>query len=299
MRLPKSWPWSLWMLILIALLAAVTAGILLTRDAGATSCLPTDDALFYNEARSVLVGTVVEVYEVEGHPNPYPGRDRPFTYQIATIDVERYWKAPVPPRVRVGAVAWVQPGVHFGVGERHLVALHPPIPDIPLAIDGSAHGCDLTVWIDRPHTISREGAERRLAWLRHAHGGGHIPQPMSEPAGGLWFTNGCNVCHGDRGEGWTAPGLSGTDLLPEEMQTLLAQARAPHPRLDAADALDVYLWLRTLEVVEPKPGAPVTGYGVPERPPQITAAKGWLAGTISVGGLLVLGSLVWWERRRR
>ncbi|MCY3886494.1 MAG: c-type cytochrome [Chloroflexi bacterium] len=91
------------------------------------------------------------------------------------------------------------------------------------------------------------------------------PPPGAEPAGEaasaavgdpvrgqqLFFTNGCNVCHGDQGEGGIGLTIAGTALALEEV---IDQYRNPRDQMPVfppdvipdEDIADTYAWLQTL-----------------------------------------------------
>lgn len=67
----------------------------------------------------------------------------------------------------------------------------------------------------------------------------------------LFFTNGCNVCHGDQGGGGIGLPIAGTALTLEEV---IDQYRNPRDQMPAftpdvipdEDIADTYAWLQTL-----------------------------------------------------
>jgi mono/diheme cytochrome c family protein len=67
----------------------------------------------------------------------------------------------------------------------------------------------------------------------------------------LFFTNGCNVCHGDTGDGGIGPKISDTQLSISEV---IAQYRNPRElmpqfdenRIPDHDVNNIYAWLKTL-----------------------------------------------------
>ena len=77
--------------------------------------------------------------------------------------------------------------------------------------------------------------------------------PQGNPVNGqqLFFTNGCNVCHGDQGEGGIGLTIAGTALTLEEV---ISQYRDPRDQMPAftpdvipdEDIADTYAWLQTL-----------------------------------------------------
>jgi hypothetical protein len=80
----------------------------------------------------------------------------------------------------------------------------------------------------------------------------------------VFFQNGCNVCHGDSGEGGIGPTLAETTLSVDQV---IEQYRSPRGTMPAfsADAVsdqqvaDVHAWLQTL----PLPDTIVPGEGTP------------------------------------
>ena len=75
-----------------------------------------------------------------------------------------------------------------------------------------------------------------------------------DPARGqqLFFQNGCNVCHGDTGQGGIGPKIGPPALTLEEE---IRQYRNPRDQMPAfpadsvpdMDVADIHAWLRTLE----------------------------------------------------
>ncbi len=68
----------------------------------------------------------------------------------------------------------------------------------------------------------------------------------------LFFTNGCNVCHGDTGEGGIGPMIARTALTFSQIVDQYRNPREAMPQftpdvISNADALDIYSWLQTLE----------------------------------------------------
>ena len=71
----------------------------------------------------------------------------------------------------------------------------------------------------------------------------------------LFFANGCNVCHGDTGEGLIGPTIAQTGLT---LSQVVGQYRTPRgimPAFDAdrvsdQDIADIVTWLQTLELPE-------------------------------------------------
>ena len=80
----------------------------------------------------------------------------------------------------------------------------------------------------------------------------------------LFFANGCNVCHGDQGQGGIGPTLASTNF---SLDDVIAQYRNPRgimptftaDRVPDTDVADIYAWLQTL----PLPAAIVPGLGTP------------------------------------
>jgi mono/diheme cytochrome c family protein len=67
----------------------------------------------------------------------------------------------------------------------------------------------------------------------------------------LFFTNGCNICHGDTGGGGIGPEIAGTALSIDEVITQYRTPRGVMPafaenRVPDADVNDIYAWLQTL-----------------------------------------------------
>ena len=77
--------------------------------------------------------------------------------------------------------------------------------------------------------------------------------PQGDPVRGqqLFFINGCNVCHGDQGEGGIGLPIAGTALPLEEV---ISQYRNPRDQMPVfppdvipdEDIADTYAWLQTL-----------------------------------------------------
>jgi len=68
----------------------------------------------------------------------------------------------------------------------------------------------------------------------------------------LFFANGCNVCHGDTGEGIIGPQIAGTTLTFSQVVSQYRNPRAAMPQFPAdvvpdEDVFDIYSWLQTLE----------------------------------------------------
>ncbi len=94
------------------------------------------------------------------------------------------------------------------------------------------------------------------------------PSPAGEPdpARGqqLFFANGCNVCHGDQGQGAIDPTIASTGF---SLDQVMGQYRSPRdfmPQFSAdavpdADVADIYAWLQTLTL----PDQIVPGLGTP------------------------------------
>ena len=68
----------------------------------------------------------------------------------------------------------------------------------------------------------------------------------------LFFSNGCNVCHGDTGEGIIGPKIAGTGL---SLSAVIGQYRSPQDAMPAfpadrvpdQDVAHIYTWLQTLQ----------------------------------------------------
>ena len=94
------------------------------------------------------------------------------------------------------------------------------------------------------------------------------PPPTGEPDPGrgqeLFFTNGCNICHGDTGQGGIGPTIASTGL---PLAQVLDQYRNPRElmpqfqpdRVQDAAVADIYAWLQTLSL----PDEIVPGLGTP------------------------------------
>lgn len=93
-----------------------------------------------------------------------------------------------------------------------------------------------------------------------------LPTGEPDPARGqeLFFTNGCNICHGDTGQGGIGPTIASTGL---PFAQVLDQYRNPRElmppfqpdRVPDAAVADIYAWLQTL----PLPDEIVPGLGTP------------------------------------
>ena len=78
----------------------------------------------------------------------------------------------------------------------------------------------------------------------------------------LFFANGCNVCHGDAGEGGIGPTIAQTSLT---LDQVIAQYRTPRglmpPFLESqitdAEVAEMFAWLQT----QPLPDTIVPGDG--------------------------------------
>ena len=80
----------------------------------------------------------------------------------------------------------------------------------------------------------------------------------------VFFQNGCNVCHGDTGEGGIGPTIAQTSLSGEQVLEQYRNPRGIMPRFDASilpdeDVANVLAWLQTL----PLPDNIVPGLGTP------------------------------------
>ena len=80
----------------------------------------------------------------------------------------------------------------------------------------------------------------------------------------LFFANGCNVCHGDTGQGGIGPTIASTNLNLEQVIGQYRSPRAAMPpfpadRVPDEDVADIYAWLQT----QPLPDVIVPGEGTP------------------------------------
>ena len=87
-----------------------------------------------------------------------------------------------------------------------------------------------------------------------------------DPAHGqeLFFANGCNLCHGDQGQGGLGSTIASTGLTLEQVIQQYRDPRDQMPRFPAEavpdeDVADIYAWLQTL----PLPETIVEGLGTP------------------------------------
>ena len=72
----------------------------------------------------------------------------------------------------------------------------------------------------------------------------------------LYVANGCQVCHGENGEGVVGPTIARTGL---DIQGVIAQYRQPRgvmqefpaDEVSVADIADIWTWLQTLPAVDP------------------------------------------------
>lgn len=68
----------------------------------------------------------------------------------------------------------------------------------------------------------------------------------------LFFANGCNICHGDTGEGIIGPQIAGTALTFSQVVDQYRNPRGTMPAFSAdnvpdQDVFDIYTWLQTLD----------------------------------------------------
>ena len=80
----------------------------------------------------------------------------------------------------------------------------------------------------------------------------------------LFFANGCNICHGDNGEGGLGPTIASTGLTIDQVvqqyrSPLAAMPAFPEDRISDEQVGDIYAWLQTL----PLPANIVPGEGTP------------------------------------
>ena len=80
----------------------------------------------------------------------------------------------------------------------------------------------------------------------------------------LFFANGCNVCHGDTGQGGIGPTIASTNLNLDQVIGQYRSPRAAMPvfpadRVPDEDVADIYAWLQT----QPLPDVIVPGEGTP------------------------------------
>ena len=80
----------------------------------------------------------------------------------------------------------------------------------------------------------------------------------------LFFTNGCSVCHGDKGEGGIGPTIASTGLSLDQVISQYRNPREAMPafpadRVSDAEVADIYAWLQTM----PLPDTIVQGEGTP------------------------------------
>ena len=82
----------------------------------------------------------------------------------------------------------------------------------------------------------------------------------------LFFANGCNVCHGENGEGLIGPTIASTNFTITQVTEQYRSPRGtvmpefPVDRVPDADVADIYAWLQTL----PLPDVIVPGLGTPQ-----------------------------------
>ena len=80
----------------------------------------------------------------------------------------------------------------------------------------------------------------------------------------LFFANGCNVCHGDNGQGGIGPTLASTNFTLDQVISRYRSPRGVMPifsedRVPDTNVADIYAWLQTL----PLPNTIVPGLGTP------------------------------------
>ena len=76
--------------------------------------------------------------------------------------------------------------------------------------------------------------------------------PNADRGRELFFSNGCNVCHGDVGEGGIGPTIARTSLTFSQVAYQYRNPREAMPQFTTdqipnADVYDIYAWLQTLE----------------------------------------------------
>jgi mono/diheme cytochrome c family protein len=109
--------------------------------------------------------------------------------------------------------------------------------------------------------------------------GAEVPEPAPEPEPApleavspgdaergqqVFFNNGCNICHGDTGQGGIGPTLAQTGFSVEQVRGQYRNPRGIMPPFDAnvvsdQQIADVHAWLQTL----PLPDVIVPGEGTP------------------------------------
>ena len=127
----------------------------------------------------------------------------------------------------------------------------------------------------RGHQIARNSSKQtpqageRL--LRHHSTSRRRSQPPEEIELGdadrgqqVFFQNGCNVCHGDTGEGGIGPTLAQTGFSVEQVIDQYRKPRGTMPAFNAdtvsdQQVADVHAWLQTL----PLPDTIIAGEGTP------------------------------------
>ncbi|MEE9277617.1 MAG: cytochrome c oxidase subunit II transmembrane domain-containing protein [Dehalococcoidia bacterium] len=114
-------------------------------------------------------------------------------------------------------------------------------------------------------TAADQSAQAQQAAEREAGDG--AAQGVGDAARGqeLFFANGCNVCHGDNGEGGIGPTIASTGLSLDGVTGQYRRPRGVMPSFDEdrvpdADVADIYAWLQTL----PLPDSIVPGEGTPK-----------------------------------
>ena len=92
-----------------------------------------------------------------------------------------------------------------------------------------------------------------------------VDEPSAVRGAELFFANGCNACHGDKGEGGIGPTIASTGFTLEQVIGQYRDPRGemmptfPEDRVSDAQVADIYAWLQSL----PLPDTIVPGRGTP------------------------------------
>ena len=112
---------------------------------------------------------------------------------------------------------------------------------------------------ERPPETCAEAAPLPIENLNdEEYGGEDAVRAAADPLRGaeLYVANGCQVCHGEVGEGIVGPTIARTGL---DIQGVISQYRQPRgimqefsaEDVSVADIADVWAWLQTLPAVDP------------------------------------------------
>lgn len=112
---------------------------------------------------------------------------------------------------------------------------------------------------ERPPETCAEAAPLPIENLNDdEYGGEDAVRAAADPLRGaeLYVANGCQVCHGEAGEGIVGPTIAQTGL---DIQGVIAQYRQPRgimqefppEDVSVADIADIWSWLQTLPAVDP------------------------------------------------